>query len=387
MKLKTLLTTLGLGAGLMYFMDPQHGTRRRTMVIDKANRFVNDIDESIDTAVQDARNRARGVLSEMTARLSDQGEPDWILEERVRSNLGRLARHARAVDVRADGGRIYLTGPVLREDEDAIVKAALRTRGVYGVENQLQVFDSPHDIPALQGEPSPQRRAVPDWQQRNWSPATRLLSSVGGSLLTLYGLTRRGVAKPVLSTAGLVLTARGVTNMDTRSLLGLSTGEDGIRVNKAINIYAPIDVVYQFWRNFENFPLFMNHVKEISVQDEISNWKVAGPVGSTVEFQSRLTQDIPNDIIAWETLPDSQVRSAGFVRFDENRDGSTRVTVQMSYLPPAGVAGHAIAQLFGVDPRQAMHEDLIRLKTLLEEGRTSTDETRVEFTQGTTNSY
>jgi uncharacterized membrane protein len=385
MKLKTLLTSIGLGAGLMYFMDPQHGTRRRAMVVDKANRFVNNLDSSIDTAVEDARNRARGVLSEMTARLSDQGAPDWILEERVRSNLGRLARHARALDVRADGGQIYLTGPVLREDEDAIVKAALRTRGVHGVENQLQVFDNPQDIPALQGEPSLQRRAVPDWQQRNWSPATRLLSGVGGSLLTLYGLTRRGVAKPVLSTAGLVLTARGVTNLDTRSLLGLSGGENGIRVNKTINIFAPIDEVYQFWRDFENFPLFMNHVKEISVQNDISSWKVAGPVGSTVEFQSRITQDIPNDTIAWETLPDSQVRSAGFVRFDENRDGSTRVTVQMTYLPPAGVAGHAVAQLFGVDPRQSMHEDLIRLKTLLEEGKTSTDETKVEYSGRTSN--
>jgi uncharacterized membrane protein len=289
------------------------------------------------------------------------------------------------VDVRADGGRIYLSGPMLREDEDAIVKAALRTRGVHGVENQLQIFDSPQDVPALQGEPSPQRRAVPDWQQRNWSPATRLLSGVGGSLLTLYGLTRRGVAKPVLSTAGLVLTARGMTNLDTRSLLGLSGAENGIRVNKTINIFAPIDVVYHFWRNFENFPLFMDHVKEITTQGDVSDWKVAGPAGSTVEFQSRVTHDSPNDMIAWETLPDSQVRSAGFVRFDENRDGSTRVTVQMSYLPPAGAAGHAVAQLFGVDPRQAMHEDLIRLKTLLEEGKTSTNDTEVEFTGRQTN--
>jgi uncharacterized membrane protein len=207
-----------------------------------------------------------------------------------------------------------------------------------------------------------------------------LLSSVGGSLLTLYGMTRKGLAKPVLSTAGLALTARGVTNRDTRSLLGLGTAENGIKVQKAINIFAPINEVYQFWRNFENFPLFMNHVKEISVQDDVSTWKVAGPAGSTVEFQSRITQDIPNDIIAWETLPDSQVRSAGFVRFDENRDGSTRVTVQMAYVPPAGVAGHAIAQLFGVDPRQAMHDDLTRLKTLLEEGKTSTDENTVEYT-------
>ena len=385
MKIKTLLTSIGLGAGLMYFMDPQHGARRRTMVVDKANRFVNNIDESIDIAVEDARNRARGVLSEMTARLSDQGAPDWILEERVRSNLGRLMRHTRALDIRADGGRIYLSGPVLREDEDAIVKAAIRTRGVHGVENQLQVVDNPQDIPALQTS-STQHQTMMQQTQRNWSPATRLLSSVGGSLLTLYGLTRRGVAKPVLSTAGMVLTARGLTNLDTRSLLGMSSGENGIRVNKAINIFAPIDEVYQFWRNFENFPLFMNHVKEITTRDEVSNWKVAGPVGSTVEFQSRLTQDIPNDTIAWETLPDSQVRSAGFVRFDQNRDGSTRVTVQMNYLPPAGVAGHAVAQLFGVDPRQAMHEDLIRLKTLLEEGKTSTDETNVEYS-GRTNNY
>jgi uncharacterized membrane protein len=387
MKLKTLLTTIGLGAGLMYFMDPQHGDRRRAMVRDKANRFVNDIDESIEKAVEDTRNRARGVLSEMTAKLSDQGAPDWILEERVRSNLGRMARHGRAVTVTGDGGRIYLSGPVLRQEEDEIVKTAMRTRGVHGVENQLQVFDSPESIPALQGEPSPQRRPRPDWQQRNWSPATRLLSSVGGSLLTLYGLTRRGVTKPVLSTAGLVLTARGLTNLDTRTLLGLSSAEDGIRVNKAINIFAPIDVVYHFWHNFENFPLFMNHVKSIEAQDDTTTWTVAGPMGSSVEFQSRITQDIPNDLIAWETLPDSQVRSAGFVRFDENRDGSTRVTVQMEYVPPAGVAGHAVAQLFGVDPRQAMHEDLVRLKTLLEEGKTSTDETRVEFGQGTENNY
>ena len=192
--------------------------------------------------------------------------------------------------------------------------------------------------------------------------------------------------KPILSTAGLALATRGVTNLDPRSLLGLGMGESSIKVRKAINIYAPIDEIYQFWRNFENFPLFMNHVKEISVEDGLSTWKVAGPAGSTVEFQAQITRDIPNETIAWETLPDSQVHHAGFVRFDENRDGSTRVTVQMTYIPPAGVAGHAVAQLFGVDPRQAMHEDLIRLKTLLEEGKTSTDETRVEYS-GRTNNY
>lgn len=378
MKLKTLLTSIGLGAGLMYFMDPQYGEQRRELVRNRANRFVRDIDNSIDIARQDARNRARGVLYEMSARLSEEGIPDWILEERVRSNLGRTTGYTRGVDIRAENGRVFLTGSALREDQEAIVKAAIRTRGVHGVENQLRTVDRQQDITGFESEPSTQQ-TNPLELRHTWSPATRLLSSVGGSLLTLYGLTRKGVAKPVLSTAGLVLTARGMTNFDTRSLLGLGLGENAIRVNKTINIFAPIDEVYQFWRNFENFSLFMNHVKNISVSGNISTWTVVGPGDSSYQFQSQITQDIPNEVIAWETLPDSDIHSSGFVRFDENREGSTRVTVQMSYVPPVGALGHVVAQLFGVDPRQAMHEDLMRLKALLEEGKTSSDDTRVEY--------
>lgn len=379
MRLKTLLTTLGLGAGLMYFMDPQHGNRRRALVRDRVNSWIYSLDQSLDTARQDLRNRTRGVLSEMTARLSDQGAPDWILEERVRSNLGRVAAHTRGLDVRADGGYVYLSGPALRHERDMILKAAARTRGVYGVEDELQLIDNPQDIPALQGSPTPRRQGTLDIQQQNWSPATRLISGVGGSLLTLYGLKRGGLTKPLLSTAGLILTTRSITNMDTRSMLGFGLGESAIKVRKAINIDAPIDEVYQFWRNFENFKLFMDHVKEISVQDDISTWKIAGPAGATVEFQASITRDIPNELIAWETLPESQVHHAGFVRFDENREGGTRVSVQMDYVPPAGALGHAVAQLFGVDPRQAMHEDLVRLKSLLEDGKTSSSEGTAEL--------
>jgi len=37
----------------------------------------------------------------------------------------------------------------------------------------------------------------------------------------------------------------------------------------------------------------------------------------------------------------------------------------MEYLPPAGMLGHTVAQLFGVDPRQAMNNDLMRLTACL----------------------
>jgi uncharacterized membrane protein len=372
MKLKTVLTTVGVGAALMYFLDPQQGNRRRALIRDRVNSLINNMDEELEMVLRDTRNRARGVLSEMTAKLSDQSAPDWLLEERVRAALGRATRHSRLLDIRSSGGRVLISGPVLRSDKDDIIKSAARTRGVYGVEDELHVVEKEKDLPTMQIPRTGVETSAPRQQQQNWSPAARLISGVGGSLLTLYGLKRKGLSKPLLSTAGLLLTTRSVTNKDTRTLLGLGTAENGFQIRKAIHINAPVDEVYQFWHNFENFKLFMEHVKEITVNGDISSWQVAGPAGTTVEFQAQIKNDVPNELIAWETLPDSQVKHAGFVRFNENRDGGTRVSVQLDYLPPAGELGHVVAQLFGVDPRQAMNEDLVRLKSLLEEGTTST---------------
>lgn len=374
MKLKTALTILGVGAGIAFFFDPKHGESRRILLRDRANNFVNQMDDSIYAAVEDTRNKTRALLSEWTARLSNQDNPDWVLAERVRSALGRLTPHSRGVRVRADEGQIHLSGSILRDEREVILKAASRTRGVRDVIDELQVFYSPEEMAAFSDTPTSKSQDTPAWKQQSLSPSTRLLSSVGGSLLTLYGLKRKGLTGPVLSTAGLLLTARGMTNLDTNSLLGLGTAGNGIRVQKTVNINAPIDEVYRFWHNFENFPLFMDHVKEVSVQNGISDWKVAGPAGSSMEFQSHITRDIPNESIAWETLPDSQINHAGIVRFEENWDGGTRLTVQMTYRPPAGVVGHKVAELFGVDPRQAMQDDLLRLKALLEVNRMTTTE-------------
>jgi uncharacterized membrane protein len=374
MKLKTVLTTIGVGAGLAYFFDPKQGESRRTLLRDKANNLVNQMDDSIYAAVEDTRNRTRGVLSEWTAKLSNQDSPDWLLAERVRSALGRLSPHSRDVSVRAEDGKVHLRGSILNNEKDNILKAAAWTRGVREVIDELEVFYSPEEMAAFQGDPSPESQDTPSWRQQSLSPATRLLSSVGGSLLTLYGLKRKGLAGPVLSTAGLLLTARGMTNIDTNSLLGLGTGGNGIRVQKTINISAPIDEVYRFWHNFENFPLFMDHVKEVVVQNGVSTWKVAGPAGSSIEFQAHITRDVPNESIAWETIPDSQIHHAGVVHFEQNWDGGTRLTVQMTYMPPAGVVGHKVAELFGVDPRQAMQDDLSRLKVLLEVNKMTTEE-------------
>jgi uncharacterized membrane protein len=335
--------------------------------------MVNRSDDFIDKAMRDMRNRARGVLAEMTAMLSDQQAPDWIIQERVRAELGRLSRHPSAIEVHADQGSVTVRGPILADDVEPVISGIARVRGVQRVDNQMDVHQTPGDIPALQGNP-PRREPRMELMQENWSPTARLLVGVAGGLLAVYGRVRSGLVGTALSLLGLGLLARGVANVQLKRLVGTGGGRRAVDINKAINVAAPAEQVYEFWTHFENFPRFMAHVKEIRDHGNgRSHWVVAGPAGTPVEFDALITKQVPNQVIAWKSLPDQTVQSAGIVRFDPNPDGGTRITVQMSYNPPAGALGHAVASLFGVDPKRAMDEDLARLKTLLEQGKTSAD--------------
>jgi uncharacterized membrane protein len=65
------------------------------------------------------------------------------------------------------------------------------------------------------------------------------------------------------------------------------------------------------------------------------------------------------------------------VRFEDDVLGGTRITLRMSYCPPAGVVGHTVACLFGADPKREIDDDMVRLKSLLEIGKTRAHGTTV----------
>src|SRR5690606_12024183 len=67
------------------------------------------------------------------------------------------------------------------------------------------------------------------------------------------------------------------------------------------------------------------------------------------------------------------VHHAGKVHFQDNADGSTTVDIKMVYNPVAGAVGHAIARLFGTDPKHQMDDDLLRVKSFLETGKLPRD--------------
>jgi hypothetical protein len=74
-------------------------------------------------------------------------------------------------------------------------------------------------------------------------------------------------------------------------------------------------------------------------------------------------------VLAWRSLPGSEVVTAGSVSFDAARGGrGTQVSVHLQYAPPAGKAGALVASLFGREPSQTVREDLRHFKQLLEAG-------------------
>ena len=188
-----------------------------------------------------------------------------------------------------------------------------------------------------------------------------------GGLVALYGITRRGAFGGLLRTlgAGLMVGTAG-SRPGIAGLLPRGDRRRAVDIQKTLHIAAPVEQVYAFWSNYENFPLFMSHVREVQdLGGGRSRWRVSGPGGLPIEWQAVLTQQDPNQAIAWRSEPGSMLENAGMIRFVPVGAG-TRVDLRLCYHPPAGGAGQAVAELLGSDPRAKLNQDLGRMKELLE---------------------
>jgi uncharacterized membrane protein len=73
-------------------------------------------------------------------------------------------------------------------------------------------------------------------------------------------------------------------------------------VTKSVVVNAPVSQVFNFWRNFENFPRFMENIESIqSTGEDLSHWKSKGPLGTTVEWDAKTTSVQENKKIAWQS--------------------------------------------------------------------------------------
>lgn len=201
---------------------------------------------------------------------------------------------------------------------------------------------------------------------------------VSGGLLGIFGLMRRSPLVGVLGLAGLALAARSVGNPgggyeNGNGLLSNLMGSrrsrgQSVDLEKTIRIDASPEDVYELWSNYENFPRFMSHVVEVrDTGRRRSHWVVQGPAGSQFEWDAVLTEQSKGKRLAWRSEPGAQIANEGAITFEPHR-GGTLVTVRLSYTPPAGIVGHGLAVLLGADPKRQMDDDLARMKHFVERG-------------------
>jgi uncharacterized membrane protein len=213
----------------------------------------------------------------------------------------------------------------------------------------------------------------------------RWASLAAATAVMAYGFTRRSGAGVALAVAAAPFAYRGVVGKwpfengyadDTRAALG---GNRGIHVRESIRLERPVPEVYTFWRQLENLPRVLTHLEQVEeLGNGRSHWVARGPADLGVEWDAEIINEIENKVIAWRSLPESDVVTAGSVTFTPIRGGrATELSVHLQYSPPAGRAGALVATVFGREPHQTIREDLRRLKQVMEAGeipRTGTGE-------------
>jgi len=196
-------------------------------------------------------------------------------------------------------------------------------------------------------------------------------------LTLLTGAMASGPPEPermAAATAAIV----GITAVDAYNALQLTrtpnpnvreTWTGPVEVHQTITINRPVEELYRYWRDFRNLPRVMTHLESVQADgDGRSHWRAKAPAGMTVEWDAEITEDRPNQLIAWRSVG-GQVDNGGRVRFVPAPGGQgTEVHVEMRYDPPGGALGHWFAKLFGESPEQQVYDALRHFKQVMETG-------------------
>jgi len=106
------------------------------------------------------------------------------------------------------------------------------------------------------------------------------------------------------------------------------------QIEESVGVDVPVSAVYDLWTRFTEFPRFMSGVDRIDrIGHDLTHW-VTNVDGVHREFDARITEQIPEERIAWTSV--SGIRQAGVVTFHRLGDQHTKVMLQLD-LDPHGV--------------------------------------------------
>ena len=107
------------------------------------------------------------------------------------------------------------------------------------------------------------------------------------------------------------------------------------RMEKTFEIGVPVSAAYNQWTQFEEFPQFMDGVKEVRQLDDTHlHWR-ASVAGKEKEWDAEITEQVPDKVIAWRSTAGAP--NSGQVRFEPLGADRTRIQLAMEYEPETAV--------------------------------------------------
>ena len=210
----------------------------------------------------------------------------------------------------------------------------------------------------------------------------RARPDIGLTVAALTGVAVLGVigARALTRNQGAVgRRFRRIVDVLTPQRLADASGDDTADeseqlVGRTVTINRPRHELYAFWRNFGNLPRIMENIESVTELDERrSHWVVRAPAGQTVEWDSVIVEDIPDELISWQSDAGADISNSGRIDFRDAPGGrGTWVTATIAYDPPAGGVGKLVAKLFQREPKIQARRDLRRFKQFMETGEIAT---------------
>src|SRR4051794_40996007 len=133
-------------------------------------------------------------------------------------------------------------------------------------------------------------------------------------------------------------------------------------IEESVEVDVPVNVAYNQWTQFEDFPQFMSGVERIEQRTPTLTHWVTNVDGAKREFDAEITEQIPDERVAWTTVA-GEVRQAGVVTFHRLDDHHTKVMLQLEH-DPQGIAD-TVGDKLGFVRHQAKG-DLKRFKKYIE---------------------
>lgn len=204
-----------------------------------------------------------------------------------------------------------------------------------------------------------------EFPQLNRATTFRILVGISGGTVALYGLRHRSLRGAIFTGLGLSALVGATVGLTANQLID-KVFHPQVSLQRALDVNAPIEVVFDFWKDFTHYSDFMSYVREVKVNEKYGfTWTVVGPAGIPIRWDAELTALTPHHI-AWKSVPGALIMNSGNVFF-RDKGNKTRIEVNLTYAPPAGFLGFEAIRILGFDPRARIDSDLLKMKSVIEE--------------------